>query len=152
MGVSKNSNHIHVNIKIRNSNLNMSVSKTSDHIQIKIKMPNSCQARPASSKAQNQDLEDMDVLCLLKIKIDLQNLENWCIKYQNQELKDMDVLCIFKIKIGSPKFGTWDYQWPMTISKSRSRCQTPVRNLQWPPKPQMRTKRTCMFFAPSKSR
>ena len=27
----------------------------------------------------------------------------------------------------------------LTISKSRSRCQTPVRNLQRPPKPQMRT-------------
>merc|ERR1712114_93641 len=30
--------------------------------------------------------------------------------------------------------------------------QTPVRNLQCPLKPQMRTSRTWMFFAPSKSR
>ena len=34
-----------------------------------------------------------------------------------------------------PKFGAWVYQRPDTISKSRSRCQTPVRNLQRPPKP-----------------
>merc|ERR1711954_71232 len=38
------------------------------------------------------------------------------------------------------------------MSKSISGCQTPVRNLQHPPKPQMRTQRTWMFFAPSKSR
>ena len=38
-----------------------------------------------------------------------------------------------------PKFGSWVYQWPVTISKSRSRCKTPVRNLQRPPKPQIRT-------------
>merc|ERR1711954_441966 len=51
-----------------------------------------------------------------------------------------------------PKFGSYVYQRPVTISKSRTRCQTPVRNLQHPPKPQMRTLRTWMFFAPSKSR
>ena len=39
----------------------MSESKTSDNIQIKIKMPNPSQEPPASSKAQNQDLKNMDV-------------------------------------------------------------------------------------------
>merc|ERR1711954_567462 len=34
----------------------------------------------------------------------------------------------------------------------RSRCQTPIRNLQHPPKSQMRILWTWMFFAPSKSR
>ena len=38
-----------------------------------------------------------------------------------------------------PKFETRLYERPMTISKSRSRCKTPVRNLQHPQKPQMRT-------------
>ena len=38
-----------------------------------------------------------------------------------------------------PKFGSWVYQRPVTISKSISGCQTAVRNLQHPPKPQMRT-------------
>merc|ERR1711954_511048 len=37
-----------------------------------------------------------------------------------------------------PKFGIWVYQRLVTMSKSRSRCQTPVRNLQHPPKPQIR--------------
>ena len=36
---------------------------TSDHIQIKTRMPNPSQEPPASSKATNQDFEDMDVLC-----------------------------------------------------------------------------------------
>ena len=39
----------------------MGVSKTGDHIQIKIKMPNSGQEHPASSKASNEDLKDMEV-------------------------------------------------------------------------------------------
>ena len=38
-----------------------------------------------------------------------------------------------------PKFGIWMYQRPVTISKSKSRCQTPVRNLYPPPKPQIMT-------------
>merc|ERR1711954_137603 len=38
------------------------------------------------------------------------------------------------------------------ISKSRSRCSNPVRILKHPPlNTQMRTKKTWMFFAPSKS-
>ena len=38
-----------------------------------------------------------------------------------------------------PKFWICMNQRTMTISKSISRCQSPVRNLQRPPKPQMRT-------------
>merc|ERR1712112_758672 len=95
-----------------------------------------------------------------KIQIESQNLHHGCIKDQlpypnkdqdanpsqeppasskapNQDLQDMDVLCTFKIKI-EPKFGSWVCQRPVTIFKSRSRCKTPVRNLQHPPKPQMR--------------
>ena len=53
----------------------MGVSKTSDHIKIKIKMPNPSQEPPTSSKAPNEDLKDMDVLCTFKIKIESQNLE-----------------------------------------------------------------------------
>ena len=47
----------------------MGVPKTSDHIQIKIKMQNPSQEPSASAKAQNEDLKDMDVLCIFKIKI-----------------------------------------------------------------------------------
>ena len=60
----------------------MAVSKTSDHIQIKIKMSNPSQEPPASSKAPNQDLMDIDVLCTFKIKIESQNLDHGCIKDQ----------------------------------------------------------------------
>ena len=52
----------------------MGVSKTIDHIQIKINISNPSQEPPASSKASNQDLKDMDVLCTSKIKIESQNL------------------------------------------------------------------------------
>merc|ERR1712081_41766 len=68
---------------------NIGVPKTSDHIQIKTKMPNPIQEPPASSKAPNQDLKDMDVLCTLKIKIKSQNLDHQYIKdqgpYPNQD-------------------------------------------------------------------
>ena len=56
--------------------------KTSDHIKINIRMPNPSQEPPASSKAPNQDLKDMDVLCTFKIKLDGQNWENGCTKDQ----------------------------------------------------------------------
>ena len=60
----------------------MGVSKTSDHIQTKIKMPNSSQEPSESSKAPNDDLKDMDVLCTFKIKIESQNSDHGCIKDQ----------------------------------------------------------------------
>ena len=39
----------------------MGLPKTDDHIQIQIKIQNCSQAPPVSSKAQNQDLKDMDI-------------------------------------------------------------------------------------------
>ena len=51
-----------------------------------------------------------------------------------------------------PEFGSYVYEGPVAISKSRSRCKPPFRNLQHPPQPGMRTSRTWMFFATSKSR
>ena len=102
----------------------MRVSETIDHVQFKIKMPNPSQEPPASSKAPDEDLKDMNVLCTFKIKIESQNLEYVCkkdqwpypnqyqdakpqsgppasSKAQNEDLKDMDVLCNFKLKIES---------------------------------------------------
>ena len=58
----------------------MGISKTSDHIQIKIKIPNPSQEPPASSKAPNEDLKDMDVLITFKIKIEGQNSALVCTK------------------------------------------------------------------------
>ena len=83
----------------------MGVSKTSDHIKIKIKVPNPSQEPPESSKAPNEDLKDMDNLLHL----------------QNQDRE--------------PKFRPWTYQRPVIISKSRSRCQTPIRNIKHPEAP-----------------
>ena len=57
-------------------------NKTHDKIQIKNKMSNPSQEPPASSKAPNEDLKDMDVLCTFKIKIESQNLDHGYIKDQ----------------------------------------------------------------------
>ena len=40
------------------------------------------QSPPASSKAPNEDIKDMDVLCTFKIKIESQNSNHGCIKDQ----------------------------------------------------------------------
>ena len=100
----------------------MDTWKTNDNIQMKIKTPNPRQKTPASSKAPNADLKDMDVLCTFKIKIESQNSDPGCIKDQwpypnqdqdakpqsgtssvlqspNQDLKDIHVIGTFKIKI-----------------------------------------------------
>ena len=99
----------------------MGISKTSDHIQTKIKMPHPNQKPPASFKAPNEDLKNMDILGTLAIKKESQNLVYGITKDQlpypntyqdanpqseptasskasNQDLKDMDVLCTFNIK------------------------------------------------------
>ena len=153
----------------------MGISKTNNHIQIKIKMPNPTQEPPASSKAPNEDLKDMDVLCTFKIKIETQKSNQGYMKdqwpYPNQDndakphpgtssilqspkwgLKGHVWSLHLQNQDREPKFGSLVYQRQVTISKSWSRCQPPVRNLQCHPKPQMRTLRTWMFFASSKSR
>ena len=100
----------------------MGISKTSNHSKIQMKKPNSSQEPQAPTKAPNQDLKDMDVICTFKSKMESSNYEHGGIKDQeppafikssNHKLKDMDVLCTFKIKIDS-KFGIWVYQRPMT--------------------------------------
>ena len=58
----------------------MGVPKTSDHIQINIRMPNPSQEPRASSKAPNEDLKDMDVLCTFKIKRESHNSKHGSIK------------------------------------------------------------------------
>ena len=58
------------------------VMKTSDHIHIKIKIPNPSQEPPGSFKGPNQDLQDNDVLCTFKIKVESQNIEHGFIKDQ----------------------------------------------------------------------
>ena len=109
----------------------MGVPKTSDHIQINIRMQNPSQEPPVSSKAPNQDLNKMDVLCNFKIenlgiakasdhiqiKIKMPNLSQEppaSSKAPNEDLKDMDVLCTFKLNIESQNLQL-DFikeQWP----------------------------------------
>ena len=152
----------------------MGVSKTNDHNPIKIKIPNPSQEPPVSSTLQNQDIKDTESLCTFKIKIRSQNVkqrcinDNWPYPSQDQDAKPQSgassVLqspkwglkghgCSLHLQNQDrePKFGSWVYQRPVTTSKSRSRYHTPIRNLQCPRKPQIRTSRTWMFFAPSKS-
>merc|ERR1711954_434084 len=111
----------------------------------------------------------MDVLCTFKIKKESQNFNHECMNYQlpylNQDqgakpqsgtssilqspkggLKGHICSLHLQNQDREPKFGSWLYQRPVTISESRSRCQTPVRNLQCPLKPQMRTYRTWIFL------
>ena len=124
----------------------MGISKTNDHIQINIKMLNPIQESPASSKAPNQDLKDVDVLCIYKIKIVRNISEHGCNKdqgpypNQDQDAKPKSgassVLQNLKSWLrGQPKFGIWVYQRPVPISQSRSRCETD----QEPLKPQIKT-------------
>ena len=151
----------------------MGVPKTSDHIQIKIKMPNSSWEPLASSTSPNQDLKDMLFFApsnsRKRAKIWITVVKNqWPHPNQDQDAKPQirtsSILQIQKWWLTGhgcslhlqnqdmeQNFRKLVYQRPLTISKLRSRCQTPVRNLQWPPKHQMRTLRTWMFFEPSKS-
>ena len=123
-----------------------------EHIQIKIRMPNTSQEPPASSKAPNQDLRDIDVLCTFKIWMEGHNFQHGCIKehwqypiqdqYAKPQSGTSSILQNPKwgLKVHGwslhlqnqdrePKIKSWVYQRPVTISKSRSRCQTPVRTL-----------------------
>ena len=119
----------------------MAVSKTSGHIQIKINILTPSQKPPAPNKAPNQDLKDMDDLCTFKIKEESKNLDYWCpkpmttsksrsrCKIQVRNLQHppnpkirTSRTCMFFAPSNQdrePNFGTWVYQRPLTISKSR---------------------------------
>ena len=119
---------------------NLQCIKTRDHIQIKIKIQYPSQEPPASSKAPNEDLKDMDVLCTFKIKTESQNLDHGCIKdqwpYSNQDqgakpqsrtynvfqcpklgLEGLECSLQLQNRDGEQKVGTWVYQRWVTIYK-----------------------------------
>ena len=110
---------------------------------------------PGSSKAPNQDLKDMDVLCPFKMKIESQHSEHGCIKdqwsYTNQDPDEKllsgtpSVLqspktglrwnqCSFHLENpeGELKLGALVIQTLVTISKLGPRCKTLLRNLKRP--------------------
>ena len=101
-------------------------------------MSNPSQEPPASSKAPNKDLNDMEVLCTFKTKIESQNLDHGYIKDQwpylnhDQDAKSQSgTYSIIKIhKSGleghdlsmhlqnqdiETKLGIWVYQRPVTL-------------------------------------
>ena len=53
-----------------------------DHVQMKIRKPNPSQEPPASSKAPNEDLKDINVLCTFEIKIENQNSDHGSMKHK----------------------------------------------------------------------
>ena len=142
---------------------NMGVLNISDHIRIKIKIPNPSQESPVSSQPKIRTERTWMFSASSKSRY-IQNSVHgctkvqWPYKIQDQGAKPESgtssilqiqksgfsghvstyVGCTFKIKI-EPKFAPWVYQTPVNISKSRSKWQTPVRNLQRPPMPQIRT-------------
>ena len=119
-----------------------------------IKMSNINQEPPASLKALNHDLKDMDVLCIFKIKIGSQNLEHgsindqWPYPNQDQDAKPQSgPPSILQTPKSEHKGHECSLQfsnqinWNMGVSRLvtkselRSRSQTPVRNLKQPSKP-----------------
>ena len=74
------SKYLSWNLVAANENFKTCLSEHSDPLCIMIKNPSPTQKHPASPKAPNQDLKDMDVLCTFKIKIESQNLAYGCIK------------------------------------------------------------------------
>ena len=99
--------------------------KTSDHNQIKIKMPNPSQEPPASSKAYNQGLNDIDDLCTLKSKIKGQNFKHWCVKDQTQ-YPNQD-------QYSKPQLGTSSVLQSLKSLLKENRCSFHIQNL-WKPR------------------
>ena len=121
-------------------------------------MTNPSQEPPESSKAPNQDLKYMDVLCMFKIKVKSWNSKHRCIKDQwlypnqyqdtkpqsetssilqstNSGLKDLDVLCTFKIMIGSlPEHRVIKDKWPYPNKDQDPKPQSGISSILWSPK------------------
>ena len=66
---------MHFQNQDREPKLGIWVGKTIEHIQTNIGMQNPSQEPAVSSKAQYQDLKNIDDLCTLKINIESQNSE-----------------------------------------------------------------------------
>ena len=120
-------------------------------------MQNHSQQPPASSKAPNEDLKDMDFLCTLEIQIESQNLdigvskttdyiqiktkmpspsqEPPASKAPNQDFKDIDVFRTFKIKIENQNLdrGCIKDQWPYQDqdAKTQSGTTSILQSFKW---------------------
>ena len=100
-----------VKIEVQESEY-VGIKDCSDHIKINFKMPNPSQKPPALSKAPNQDIEDMDVLCTFKIKLESQKSDQGFIKdhlsYPNQvqDATSQSGTCSI---LKSPKWGLYGH-------------------------------------------
>ena len=122
-------------------------------------MPNPSQEPLASSKAPNEDLKDMDVVCTFKIKIESQNSDHWYIKdqwpYPNQDpyakpqsgtssilqstkwgLIGHDVLFTFKIRLESYNLDHWCIKdkWPYPNKDQDAKPQSGISSICESPK------------------
>ena len=80
-------------------------------------MPNHSKEPPASSRAPNRDLKDIDVLCTFKIKIESQNSDYWCDRARTDHIQIM-------IKILNPnQEHPVSFQAPNQDLKSRLRAK-----------------------------
>ena len=152
----------------------MGISKTSDHILINMKMPNRSQEPPGSSKAKNEDLEEMDVLCIFKTKRESQNFDYGFLKdhwpYLNHDqdtkpqpgssstlqspkwgLKGHGCSLHLQIKIESQNLdhGYTKDQWPYSNQDPDAKPQSGTSSILQSPKS---TQKTWIFFATSKAR
>ena len=114
-------------------------------------------------QSPKQDLKHIDVLCTFKIKIESKNSDHGCVKdqwpYPNQDQDAKPQSATSRILQG-PKLGLKGHGYSLHLKKIKIesknsqqgyikdkwlyqnqsyRFETPVRNLQHPPKPQMRT-------------
>ena len=85
-------------------------------MEIKIKRPNSSQEPQAPTKAPNQDLKDMDILCNFKIKIKSHNMDvtktSDHIQIQDQDVNSqLETYSILK----SPKSGLKRHKYYLAL-------------------------------------
>merc|ERR1711954_342623 len=109
-------------------------------------MPSPSQEPPASSKAQNQNFKEMEVICTFKIQIEKQNSEHGYSKeqcqYPNQD-QDAKTQSRTSSVLQSPKTGLKGHGFPLHL-------QNQGRELKFRTSVYQRQMPTFKFFSPSK--
>ena len=130
-------------IKIGSQIWNIDVSKTSDHIQIKIKRQSTSQNFQHSS-INTSDHIQININLIAQSKIQNQSQEppapkkpkiSSFLQSSKSGFKGHGCSLHLQNQDREPKFRAFVYQKPLTISKSKSRCQPTVRSVQHTPKP-----------------
>ena len=91
-------------------------------------MKNPSRVPLATSKDQNYDFKDIDVLCTFKMKIESHIYKLWCtssvLQSPKSGLKEHWCSLHLQNQDREQKFRSWVYQRPVTISHSKSRSRT----------------------------